>query len=250
MRDRRRIAAFGAKIFGRKIQRAFLQRPIAPHRRAPRLAAAFDFDGGGQFEHPPKIADPRPRRDDDLPAFDRPFVGRDGLDRGRRGFAREAANRRAADDFHAQRAGFGGEPPHRGEVVGEAAALFVQDRIDSRRPPIAENRFHISVGFLAAADESRFVSDGALLAVDFFDSGAHRGGRNLQIADAVVGKSRRIGFPHGDAVRHQFAHRRLKIIVAHHAASDSARAGAGAGFVDDHDIIAAPARRGETPRRR
>ena len=65
-----------------------------------------------------------------------------------------------------------------------------------------------------------------------------RPGAERDVADGVVVVGLRVGFPHLDARLHQLAHRGLEIVVAHDAAGDASRAGAGKRLVEHEDVRA------------
>jgi hypothetical protein len=94
-----------------------------------------------------------------------------------------------------------------------------------------------------ALDEHRVVADGLLLLVDRAHLRVHDLRADLHVADRVVAVGLRVAFPDRDRMRHQLAHRRLEIVVAHDAAGDARGAGADAGLVEHDDAAAAGADR-------
>ena len=65
---------------------------------------------------------------------------------------------------------------------------------------------------------------------------AHGLGADLHIADRVEAVGIHVAFPDLDALRHQLAHGRLEVIVAHHAAGDAGGPGGDTGFVEHQNI--------------
>src|SRR5262249_8659548 len=75
--------------------------------------------------------------------------------------------------------------------------------------------------------------------VDGGDLRMHHFRADLHVADRVVAVRRRVAFPDRHAMRHELAHRRLEVVVAHDTAGDTRRAGADAGLVEHDDAGAA-----------
>ena len=91
---------------------------------------------------------------------------------------------------------------------------------------------------VGAFDEHGLVADRLLLLVDRADLRAHAFGADLHVADGVIAVGLGVALPDIDPMRHQLAHRRLVVVVAHDAARDARRAGADRRLVDDEDIRA------------
>src|SRR5450755_2447640 len=113
----------------------------------------------------------------------------------------------------------------------------MQDRGDTLRLPIAEQAAHVLERRGFTLDEYGLVTDRLLLLVDRADLRVHDLGADLHVSDRVIAVRLRVALPDRDRMRHQLAHRRLVIIVAHHAAGDARRAGADAGLVEDDDAV-------------
>ncbi len=91
---------------------------------------------------------------------------------------------------------------------------------------------------IIAFDEGRFVSDGLLLLVNGTDVVSHAFGADLHISDLVITERFRVAVPDIDGMGHQFAHRRLKVIVSDNAAGYAAGAGRDSRLIQDHDVLA------------
>src|SRR5262245_13543299 len=237
---RRHLHVVGALQLGINAKRPLLQAPEGPHRHAVmQLAvAALDADLLRQGQHVPDLLDPRAGADDDLVAADLALVGDDRLHRAAVVFF-EAGDLGAGEDAHILVLGFLRQAIDRFGVVGVTALLLMQHGRDAFGLPIIEDRPHVfrAVGF--ALDEDRLVADLLLLLVDAGDVLMHHLGADLHVADRVIAEGLRIAFPDRHAMRHQAAHRRLEVVVAHHAASDTRRARADAALVHHQYVLAA-----------
>ena len=107
------------------------------------------------------------------------------------------------------------------------------------RLPVAKQPLHVAHAFGLALDEDRLVADRLLLLVDRADLRVHHFGADLHVADRVIAVGLGVALPDRHAVRHQLAHRRLVVVVAHDAARDAGRAGTDGGLVEHHDVGAA-----------
>ena len=200
--------------------------------------AALDGDALRQLQHVPDLLDPGAGADDHLFALDLALVGDHG---GHRALVvlLEAGDLCAGQDAHALVLGFLRQAIDGFRVVGVAALLLMQDRGDALGLPVVEDGAHVLQAVGLALDEDRLVADLLLLRVDAGDVLVHHLRTDLHVADGVVAEGLRVALPHRYAVRHQAAHRRLEVIVAHDAAGDARGAGGDAGFVDHQHVLAA-----------
>ncbi len=111
----------------------------------------------------------------------------------------------------------------------------MQNRRDVARLPVGEEFAHVAKRLALAFDEFGFVADRLLLLVDRADLVVHDFRADLHVPDRVVAVRRRVALPHGHGVRHQLAHRRLVVVVAHYAARYPRGARANVGLVEHDD---------------
>ena len=178
---------------------------------------------------------PRARRDDQLVALDAALV-RLGRAHGAVAGELEARDLDAGDQLRAGRLGLGLHAGDRVEVVREAALVLVQDGGHALGAPVREELLHVRVAGGLAGHERRVVADLLLALVDGREVGLLRLRADRHVADGVVGVGRRIGLPDLDAGLHELLHGRLEVVVAHDAAGDAGRAGAGMRLLEDHDV--------------
>ena len=124
-----------------------------------------------------------------------------------------------------------GQPVHRFGVVRIPPPLLMQDRGNALRLPIAKHGFHVRIASIRTFDKLAFITDCSLLLINRGHVFTHRFARNLHIAHRMIAEAGRIAFPNIYGMRHKFPHRRLKIIIAYHAAGNSRRSGRNPRFV-------------------
>ncbi len=147
----------------------------------------------------------------------------------------ETGHRHARHNANAKVLGLLREAIHRLGVIGVAAALLVQDGGDAPRPPIVKYSAHVGGRCVGALDEHAFIADRLLLGVNPADIVAHRFATDLHVADGMIGEPLLVVFPDADRMRHQFPHRRLKIVVSHDTARNARCTGGDTVLVDDND---------------
>ena len=200
--------------------------------------AALDRNRFRQFQHVPDRLCPRTRADHDLVATDFTAIGFDRLDRATGRIALEPGDGAAGQDTHAFGFSFLRQAVNRLGVVGITTALFVQHRGNPPGLPVVEQRLHVVGRILFTLDEDRFVTNFLLLPGDAGNVLVHTFRADLHVANGVITKPFRVGFPNADAVRHEFTHGRLVVVVAHHATGDTRGAGADAALVDHENVAA------------
>ena len=219
-------AVGGHELRGVELRLALLQVPVGPHRlvRGDRAVGLVDVEPVGQVEHRPQLRHPRPDGDHDL--LDGDVAGarvHDG--HGARAVALEAGDLDALDDLGARRARLVGQPEHRLPVEREAAAVLVQADGQALGAPVGVEPAHVRGDGGLAGDQLGVVADPPVALVHLDEVGLLRRGPERDVAGAVVVERLRVGLPDLHARGHQLRHRRLEVVVAHHAAGDPGGAG-------------------------
>lgn len=206
-------------------------------------SAALDGDGPRKFEHVPDAFHPGTDADNEVVAGDRSAIGFHSFD-GAAGAidALEAVHPGPGQDAYSLALRLGRQPVQTVGVVGVAARLLMQHRGDSPGLPVVEHAPHVLVVSLFTLGEDRLVADLRLLLGDAGHVLAHALGTYLHVTHRMVGVGLCVALPHRDAVGHEFAHGRLKVVVAHHPTGNTGCARADGGLFNDEDVLtAAPA---------
>ena len=123
-----------------------------------------------------------------------------------------------------------------GHVVCVTALFLVQDGSRALGLPVTKKLVHVFCAVIGAVDETRFVADCTLFFIDACNLLLHDCRANLHVTHRVVAVGFSIGIPHGHAVRHEFTHGRLVIIVTNNTASDAGGARADGTFFHHNDV--------------
>ena len=206
--------------------------------RGRRVLLARDAYLFGQAEHPPDVAAPRPRADDEELGVDR-TVRR--LDRLHEPVVQvDPGDLDTLEDLDALRAREPREVLDRLLGLRPAALALVQHGLDPFAVPVGEDRLHVLGARALAEDDVRAVADLRLVALDRDAILRLHLGHGGDVADAVEAEALRVRLEELDRNANHLRHRRREVEVAHDAAGDAGCARADVALLEDDDVLPRP----------
>ena len=240
--DGRELAGGGHEDVRVHVDLALLEVPVGPHL----ALLARHLEPAREAEQPPDLRHPRAHRHDHLLDVDRALARLHAPD-GAGVVELEAGHLHALGDLGARDERLLRQALDRLPVEREAAAVLVEADAEAGRAPVGEERAHVGGHVGLPQDQLGLVADPLLALVDGGEVVLLGAVAERDVAGAVVVERLGVGLPDLDAGGHQLGHRRLEVVVAHHAAGDPGRAGRHAGLVHHQHLLAAL---GEVPGRR
>ena len=206
--------------------------------RRRRVLLAGDADLVGQPEHPPDVAAPGTRADDEELSVDRALRG---LDRLHEAVVQvDPRDLDAFEDLYALRAREPCEILDGLLRLRPATLALVQHGLDPFSVPVGEDRLHVLGAGAFAEHDIRAVADLCLVALDRNAILRLYLGNGGDVADAVEAEALWIRFEQLDRDANHFRHRRREVEVAHDAARDAGCARADMALLEDDDVLPRP----------